>query len=133
MTEQGNTERTVVKTYVPEYQKDEWAEDADRLDMTQSEFVRSMVQAGRRKFEPAVEEGASRDETPGVDGVEDRVRGILRERGPASWDELVEALSEDIEDRLDAALGELQQANEIQYSGRDGGYTLLEGTDGNRR
>jgi hypothetical protein len=132
MTEQNDTERTVVKTYVPQYQKDEWADDAERLNMTQSEFVRTMVQAGRRKFEPSGVEGGSPDETPGVDGLEDRVRGILREEGPADWDELVAALSEDIEDRLDAALGELQQANEVQYSGRDGGYTFLEADDGRR-
>ena len=45
-------ERTSVRTYVPEYQKEAWAAHADELDMSQSEFVRTMVQAGRSGFEP---------------------------------------------------------------------------------
>ena len=44
-------DRVSVKTSVPEYQKRAWTENADAMDMTQSEFVRTMVQAGRRGFE----------------------------------------------------------------------------------
>ena len=49
-------DRVGLKTYVPRYQKREWQSHADRLDMTQSEFVRVMVQAGRSKMTiPGVE------------------------------------------------------------------------------
>ena len=49
--EEVDTTRTSVKTFVPAYQKDEWKRHADELDMSQSEFVRTMVQAGRRDFD----------------------------------------------------------------------------------
>jgi len=44
-----------------------------------------------------------------------------------SWDELLEAVSDDIESRLDEALEELQANNRIRYSGRHGGYTVVDG------
>ena len=51
MTADGeDTSRTQVRTYVPAYQKSEWESHADELDMSQSEFVRTMVQAGRTRF-----------------------------------------------------------------------------------
>lgn len=120
------TDRAVVKTYVPQYQKDEWSDHADRLGMTQSEFVRSMVQAGRKKFEPNTGEPDSSDATPGVEGLETQVLGILRDEGVCTWDELVAALSENVEDRLEAALDSLQSDNRVQHSGRKGGYTLVD-------
>jgi len=46
-----------------------------------------------------------------------------------SWEELLEAVSDDIESRLDETLEELQAANEIRYSGRHGGYTVVSDHD----
>jgi hypothetical protein len=137
MAEELDTERQTVVTYVPAYQKARWAEDADQLGMSQSEFVRTMVQAGRRDFgvpgDPAeagedvenVPEGAS-DRTDG-EGFEDRVREALEVDGHLSWDDLLARLTDDIEGRLDETLQRLQSADEVQYSGRHGGYTLTEG------
>ena len=45
-------ERKVVKAYVPAYQKERWQEHADELGMNQSEFVKCMIQAGRRVYQP---------------------------------------------------------------------------------
>jgi hypothetical protein len=42
-----DTSRTVVQAYVPAYQRDNWDEHADQLGMSRSEFVKTMVQAGR--------------------------------------------------------------------------------------
>src|SRR6056297_3482271 len=50
MSDSADTSRSTVKTYVPAYQKASWQDHADDLDMSQSEFVRTMVQAGRRGF-----------------------------------------------------------------------------------
>ena len=63
MTADGtvDTERTAVKTYVPAYQKREWKDHAEELGMSQSEFVRTMVQAGRRGFEPPESDAAATD------------------------------------------------------------------------
>ena len=124
-------ERAVVKTYVPAYQKEIWREHAEALGMSQSEFVRSMVQAGRSGFElgdsnESMEnplEHRSGDVTPGGNDLEDRVLAELSE--PRSWEELLTFLTGDVEDRLDEVLETLQERNEIRYSGRDGGYVAI--------
>ena len=122
-------DRQSVKTYVPAEQKEVWRDHADELDMSLSEFVRTMVQAGRRGFAPADEsereEPASETADPGGDDLETRVRAAL-ESGPRSWDELVEAVVGDVEDELEAALDDLQGRDRVRYSGRDGGYVLTD-------
>ncbi|GGN88462.1 MULTISPECIES: DUF5805 domain-containing protein [Haloarcula] len=133
------TERTSVRTYVPAYQKERWREHADELDMSQSEFVRTMVQAGRSGFEPPEsastggvpdsggrEEPTSPDTTPGVDGLKTRVQDVLADGGHYDWDELLAELTDDIEQRLDETLQELQSSGRVRYSGRHGGYVLDE-------
>jgi len=119
-----DTERAAVKTYVPAYQKAEWQAHAEDLDMTQSEFVRTMVQAGRREFDLDPVEAEDSGSDPGGQGVEERVLAILDSAGALDWDDLLDELSADIEARLDDALDELQSENRVKYSGRDGGYTL---------
>jgi hypothetical protein len=138
-TEELDTERKTVVTYVPAYQKREWADHADRLGMSQSEFVRTMVQAGRQEFsvpedpthtdgEPAElpEEPSDRAGNPTDDDFESRVREALAAEEYLSWDELLARLTDDIEGRLDDTLQRLQSSNIVQYSGRHGGYTLEE-------
>lgn len=117
-------DRTTITTYVPRYQKDRWSEHADELDMSLSEFVRTMVQAGRSGFDVGNSTGASSARNSGGEGIEDRVAGILARNGPLSWEELLEETSGDVETRLDRALGALQEENRVQYSGRAGGYVL---------
>lgn len=130
-----DTDRVGVRTYVPEYQKEEWKEHADELDMSQAEFVRSMVQAGRKSFEfrgqertgPSnPEKTGSRDVNPGGKGMKDHVLDVLDSDTHSDWEELVTALTDDIEERLDDALSSLQRDNRVRYSGRHGGYTLVE-------
>jgi len=128
-----DTSQARVQTYVPAYQKDEWQAHADELDMSLSEFVRSMVQAGKRGFtgnsaehstSPDVE-SAGRDNSdadPQGSRLEDRVLSILDDGESYDWDELVGAVTDDLEAQLDEVLQELQARDEIRYSGRDGGY-----------
>ncbi|SEQ24612.1 DUF5805 domain-containing protein [Natrinema salaciae] len=126
MSDSADTSRTAVKTYVPAYQKAAWQDHADELDMSQSEFVRTMVQAGRQGFEPGSAEPDSTDPDPGGNGLETQVLELLSS-DTYSWEELLEAVSDDIESRLDETLEELQSTNRIRYSGRHGGYTTVEG------
>ncbi len=136
-----DTSRTSVKTYVPAYQKTQWKAHADELGMSQSEFVRTMVQAGRRGFgaspeelqEPPNAEPGTTEQTdsaaqqPAETGaLGDRVLTLLEREGTLSWDDLVEALTDDIEERLDDTMAELQDESKVRYSGRHGGYTLSE-------
>lgn len=129
MATDEETDRTRVVTYVPTQQKTEWQEHATELDMSQAEFVRTMVQAGRRDFTldlaTAVEPGSDGVDPRG-DDLETRVLDVLESNGSRSWEQLVDTLSTDFEDRLEACLEELQANNQIRYSGRNGGYTRVE-------
>jgi hypothetical protein len=131
----SDSERTTVRTYIPAYQKEQWQSHAEELDMSQSEFVRTMVQAGRSDFEPVASETAESDDaggdseeprspdaTPRGDGLKDRVREILADGDYYEWEDLLAELTDDIEERLEDTLQELQSNNEVQYSGRHGGY-----------
>lgn len=122
----ADVEKTAVKTYVPPEQKSTWREHADDLDMSQSEFLRTMVQAGRRDFLSDVEEGGSTGSNPGGDALEDRVLESVSADDVVSWDELVATLSGDFEDRLDEAVQSLTEAGRIRHDPRQGGYTLQE-------
>lgn len=122
-----DTSRVVVQAYLPAYQREEWDEHADELDMSRSEFVRTMVQAGRRVFDGEIEaelESPDRQtgETAADRGLENRVVDILDGEGPLQWDDLLRRVSGDIENRLEETLQELQEQNRIRYSGRAGGY-----------
>ena len=128
-------ERVGVRTYVPAYQRDLWRDQADELGMSLSEFVRTMVQSGRSGFERVESgqttpsksvEGGSPDATPRGDGLETGVVELLRSEGPLDWDQLVEGLAGDFEERLEDALDSLQSANRVKYSGRAGGYVVDE-------
>lgn len=141
MTAEPDTTRATVSTYVPTYQKERWREHADELGMSQSEFVRAMVQAGRRGFgadeasgsssrisderDRNPVEGRSPNDTPRGDGLEDRVLEVLDD-GPCSWEELVDRMTDDLESRLDETLERLQRQNRVRYSGRRGGYTRVD-------
>ena len=141
-----DTERTVVKTYVPAYQKERWQRQADELEMSQSEFVRTMVQAGRRGFEGFDDEEETEPKSGSDSETQDAARNATRSRPTApddridehvvtrlssgeyrSWETLRDDLaSELVDERLEDALQRLQRENRVQYSGRHGGYTLVE-------
>ncbi|SDY17327.1 DUF5805 domain-containing protein [Halopenitus persicus] len=133
MSTEHDTDRTSVKTYVPTYQKEEWSEHAEELGMSRSEFVRTMVQAGRRGFavDPGSdpgdeEETADQGSHPGGEDLEDRILEVLDESVVHSWEELREAVTENLEERLDAVLEDLQGRGRVRYRGRDGGYVLVD-------
>ena len=122
-------DRARVVTYVPTQQKTEWTEHADELGMSQAEFVRTMVQAGRKDFTldagGAVEPGSDTTDPRGGD-LETQVLEAIDSNGSLSWEELVDSLSADFEERLEACLDSLQATNQIRYSGRNGGYTTID-------
>lgn len=130
-----DTSRTVVQTYVPAYQRDAWDDHADRLEMSRSEFVKAMVQAGRRQIGddpdllPESEESTEDGSQEAEQSLPGEVTALLEDTEALSWDELLAALTDDIESRLDETLQELQDSNEVRYSGRADGYVLVEGDD----
>lgn len=131
MATDEETETVQVKTRVPAYQREAWREAADRLEMSQSEFVRTMVQAGRSGLEgdesvpqqSNPEEPTPEGSNPGGNGLESRVLATLDSDEAVSWDQLVEALVGDFEERLEETL---QSSDRVRYSGREGGYVLTD-------
>jgi len=127
------TSRTVVKTYVPAYQRDEWDAHADELDMSRSEFVRTMVQAGWRGFEgadpptPEPSEAPDREGTTAPPDLETVVLEALSENEYRSWEDLLAVVTGDLEGHLEETLQQLRDDGRIQHSPRNEGYTLAEG------
>lgn len=102
--------------------------------MSRSEFVRSMVQAGRRGFDPwgstpETGEDGNSEKSDDNDGAGSPLETEILDQLAGeclSWDELFEAVTDDIESQLEETLQELQAENRVQYSGPKGGYVLLE-------
>lgn len=137
MSEPGqDTSQVVVQTYIPAYQRDEWDDHAEDLDMSRSEFVRTMVQAGRRGFGGADDSDLHQRADAEPQGEYTQPEGELKpdiletlQNDPVSWDELMEAIVGDIEAQVETALKELEDANKLRYSGPKGGYVLTEEAD----
>ena len=128
---EADVERVSVRTYVPAYQREAWDQEAESMDMSRAEYVRTMVQRGRRErlLDEEPPEDGSGDATPGGEPLEDRVLAVLREGGYVGWEELLAGVTDDIEARVEAALDGLQKADRVRYSGRHGGYTVVEDGD----
>lgn len=131
---ESDTERVGVRTYVPQYQREAWDHDAEELGMSRAEFIRTMVQAGRRHFDLDTRSQSTLDpveatvqgSNPGGSDLEDQLLDILDSSSHSSWDDLVAELTDDIEDRLEERLDDLQRRNRVQYNGRHDGYTLID-------
>lgn len=119
-----DTSRAAVKTYVPAYQKETWQDHADRLGMTQSEFIRTMVQAGRRDFSVDADDGSEASSTA---GMTETVLDVFDDDEFLGWEEILDRVTDDVESRLEDAIERLQEANRIRYSGKNDGYTLVDG------
>ena len=111
-------ERVQVKTTIPAYQKHAWREEADDLGMSLSEFVRSMVQAGRRGFESPRSGRPESDATPGVEAVEKTILDILDERALSAERLRRETLGA-LENQVDDACERLEHNNRIEYFAKD--------------
>lgn len=123
MTDDDNeSDRTPVRTYITEHQKGIWDEEADSMDMSRSEFVRCMVQAGRRDFD--LSEG--NDEKPVDDGGGvrdvDYVLDEFRDEPARSFDQLLERGEVELGNRLDA----LMEAGVIRYRPRRDVFVILD-------
>jgi len=113
-------QRVSVKTRVPQYQKDAWKAHATTLDMSQSEYVRTMVQAGRQDFELEPPESPSRDANPRGNVVKEPILEALSAENHLEFDHVVDSLADELESLVDEALQALIEDGEVEYSGRQG-------------
>lgn len=121
----NGSDRTAVRTYIPEHQHGIWKDDADSMDMSLSEFVRSMVQAGRRGFD--LSDGGDTNNPTG-DGVWSReiVLEAIREEPYTSSEQLIDERREGMEAELDGLLNTLLKEGLIEYRGRRDGFVIAD-------
>lgn len=122
----ADTQDAAVKTYVTQAEKAEWKAQADQLDMSLAEYVRSMVNAGNRNFDLQPIATRSEDANPRGQPIETRVLQTIRVTDYPSWSELEESFPEIDGERLSEVLQSLQAENRIEHDGPNGGYTLID-------
>lgn len=122
----SSEKRVTIRTSVPAYQKETWIDHADDLDMSQSEFLATMIQAGRRVFEEELPEARPANANPRGNGLQTYVLEALSTDTPLDFDELLDSTADELDDTLQT----LTQSGAVRFSGRNGGYTLIEGSDG---
>lgn len=135
----ANGSPATVRVTVPEYQLTEWATHADDIEMTTSEFVRSMVQAGRRGFDEtaiAANGGTDTGGEPGgatdlatagpTNGLRYELLEALSTGEYRSWEELREHVVDAVETSLDTELRSLLDEGLVDHSPREDGYRLVE-------
>ena len=112
--------------YPTKEQRERWDERADELDMNTSEFVKSMVEAGMKKFEVSVEPDESaeqlreernqlRDELEQAEdalrsqgfGEADSVQEYIEENPGATFGEILNHMTDTMPGRLNRLLDEL--------------------------
>jgi predicted Rossmann fold nucleotide-binding protein DprA/Smf involved in DNA uptake len=113
--------RRAVQTYVPASQRERWLAEADDLDMSQAEYVRSMVQAGRRNLGiDERERTEDPDANPRGNDVKDRVLSALSRENPVAFDRIVAQVTGDIEGEVQAALSRLDQDDRVRHRPGEG-------------
>jgi hypothetical protein len=115
-----SSENKEVKTRIPPEQVEIWTEEADEMNVPRSEYIRYMVQAGRRQF--AFTEAAASD-TDGTD-INRRVVAALQEHNKLSWEELTNEVIGDLEDEIEDAVEELEDVGDVRTSLRNDSITL---------
>lgn len=119
-----SSDRVGITTYIPAYQKSTWEAHAEELNMSQSEFVRTMVQAGRHGFDKTDRDSpGSSGSNPGGN-ITETVLQALETEDRLSWEELLETVVGDLESRLEDAIIDLQEEGRITHHPRDGTYSL---------
>lgn len=104
-----------------------WEQRARKAKLSVSEYVVRMAEAGRMsvQMEPAGV-GGDPGTTMSVEQLTDDVVERLRHEDAVSWEQLLEAISSNLEENLEEALERLQADDVVRYSGLEGGYELVE-------
>ena len=120
----NSKDRASITTYIPAHQKAEWERHAEEFEMSQSEFVRTMVQAGRKGFGDAnpVEPQSSGSNPRG--NVEETVLNALENADGLTWEELFETIANDLESELEDTIISLQDEGKLSHRPREGTYHL---------
>lgn len=126
-----STDRQHTATYITENQHKQWKERANELDMTLSEFIQAMTEAGMKKFEVAVEPDETNRELrtqrndlqKELDSARDRIQSLedqlyrreystivrfIHENSGATYDDIVRHVISTVPVRVNDHLQELE-------------------------
>lgn len=141
------TDKQPAMTYPTPEQYETWKEDADKMDMSVSEWMQAMVEAGRKKFDAGVEPDESAQElrqqrnnlkdelehargrireleTQLLHGEQAVVREFVEDNPGATFGEIVQHVSDTVPERANRHLDELE--GEALYVDDDEYYPLGE-------
>lgn len=139
------SESVPVTVYVSEEQRDEWREKAEEMDMSLSEFVEAMTNAGQKKFELNVDpdetnaklredrnyfERKLKEERREKERLEEQLHGgerqaianFIEANQGVSYQEIVEHVADTVPSRVSDHLEAMN--GESIWNGRDGYYPL---------
>ncbi|WP_121821172.1 DUF5805 domain-containing protein [Halostella salina] len=124
VTDRSGPDREQVTLTVRSGLLETWERQAEMAKLDLDEFVERMVEAGRM----SVNVQPDTDSSPAMteEHVTDEIRSQLRREEYRSWDDLVEAITGELERHVEDALAEMQADGEVRYSGLHGGYQLVE-------
>jgi hypothetical protein len=102
-----------------------WEHQAKQAKLSVSEYVVRMTEAGRMsvQMQPA---GGGDAAAMSVEQLTEEVVEQLRHEEAVAWEELLDAISKNLEEQLEEALERLQEDGVVRYSGLQGGYRLVE-------
>lgn len=126
-----DTNKQSAMTYPTEEQYEGWKEDADEMDMSVSEWMQAMIEAGRKKFDAQVEPDESaqelreqrndlkdqlalaRDrieelETQLHHGEQEVIREFVKENPGATFGEITQKVIDTVPERVNRHLDELE-------------------------
>lgn len=107
---------TYASASLPEWQKQQWEQEADKMNMTLSCYTRTMVEAGRSKLSLDEDQPSGEFTTR---NLEDQIREAIDKEGPLTWETLVETVFQNMEDRIDKTASEMSDVTV-----KKGKYTL---------
>jgi hypothetical protein len=124
-SDSGGTGGETIDVEVPANLLRAWEHQADKAKLSVSEYVVRMTEAGRMsvQMQPATGGEAA---AMSVEQLTDEVVEQLRHEEAVPWDQLVDAISKNLEEQLEEALARLQEDDVVRYSGLKGGYRLVE-------
>jgi hypothetical protein len=122
----GGASGEVLELSVPQNLLRAWEHQAEQAKLSVSEYVVRMTEAGRMSVQMQPAGGDESGAAMSVEQLTDEIVDELRHENAVAWEQLVDAISRNLEERMEEALGRLQEDDVVRYSGLEGGYHLVE-------
>ncbi|WP_252698861.1 DUF5805 domain-containing protein [Natronosalvus vescus] len=112
---------------VPEHQLAIYDDEAEEMGFSsRAEYIRSMINAGRREF-GLNPQGETPEDASLRGSLDERILAILEEAEGLAQDEVVDAVTADVEDQVTEVLNDLNDEGRIDYDVRRSGFVVAEG------